>query len=432
MTRKRSSGLPVRVVRLRAGVSLVKRKNTTTLEARTQSLSVSPDEISLAQALARGGMDSRDVNPETLSRLDAEGWITSTFYMRETALFQVTFSERPAPHAEYRSRQLSVNATLERRSDDSWVVSALLARGTVRLWAPSLVTALVSTASRSGARVEPAEDRLWEALARAGLLAGVAHDAPSHWSPEELAFHRLSRGFDSTRVLGATYWGTTKKRQPQRAASPLSRSVRLPRNDPARLPILDSIAARRSVRTFSREPVSLSMLSSLLWHAARNLAQMDVGGSDRELRPYPSAGGLHELDLHVVSDRIGGLPAGVYRYDGIRHELAFEAPWGARAHQVLERAQSAMGADQAPPAVVLITAKFERVMRVYEGIGYSLILKNVGALMQTMYLVANAIGLDGCALGAGVPGAAGSLLPDLDAQSEDVVGEFAFGVGSPA
>jgi oxazoline/thiazoline dehydrogenase len=77
---------------------------------------------------------------------------------------------------------------------------------------------------------------------------------------------------------------------------------------------------------------------------------------------------------------------------------------------------------------VLITmaARFQRLSWKYESISYSLMLKNVGALFQTMYLVATAMDLAPCALGGGdsdlFARAAG-----LDYYAETSVGEFLIG-----
>jgi SagB-type dehydrogenase family enzyme len=51
--------------------------------------------------------------------------------------------------------------------------------------------------------------------------------------------------------------------------------------------------------------------------------------------------------------------------------------------------------------LLILAARFSRVMWKYQGMAYALILKDTGALMQTMYLVATAMNLAPCAVGAG-------------------------------
>ncbi|MDQ6740185.1 MAG: nitroreductase family protein [Actinomycetota bacterium] len=54
-----------------------------------------------------------------------------------------------------------------------------------------------------------------------------------------------------------------------------------------------------------------------------------------------------------------------------------------------------------PQVLLTIAARFAPVMRKYETVAYTAILKDAGVLLQTMYLVATALGLAPCALGSG-------------------------------
>jgi len=59
----------------------------------------------------------------------------------------------------------------------------------------------------------------------------------------------------------------------------------------------------------------------------------------------------------------------------------------------------------------------------YESIAYATILKDVGVLYQTMYLVATAMGLGPCALGCGDSDVFARLI-GTDYLEETSVGEF--------
>ena len=54
------------------------------------------------------------------------------------------------------------------------------------------------------------------------------------------------------------------------------------------------------------------------------------------------------------------------------------------------------------PVLLILGARFQRVSWKYASIAYSLTLKHVGVLYQTMYLVATAMGLAPCGVGCGV------------------------------
>jgi SagB-type dehydrogenase family enzyme len=87
-----------------------------------------------------------------------------------------------------------------------------------------------------------------------------------------------------------------------------------------------------------------------------------------------------------------------------------------------------MGDD--PQVLLVISARFGRVMWKYESVAYALILKDVGVLYQTLYLVAGAMGLAGCALGGGNSDRFAEA-SGLDYYAEASVGEFLIGSKLP-
>jgi SagB-type dehydrogenase family enzyme len=76
--------------------------------------------------------------------------------------------------------------------------------------------------------------------------------------------------------------------------------------------------------------------------------------------------------------------------------------------------------------VIGITARFQRVSWKYQGVAYALILKQVGVLYQTLYLVATAMGLGPCGVGGG-PADLLARAIGADYQVESAVGEFMLG-----
>ncbi len=58
-----------------------------------------------------------------------------------------------------------------------------------------------------------------------------------------------------------------------------------------------------------------------------------------------------------------------------------------------------MGAEAPPQILLTITSRFARVAWKYSSIAYALTLKDVGVLLQTLYLMAADMGLGGCAVG---------------------------------
>jgi oxazoline/thiazoline dehydrogenase len=79
-----------------------------------------------------------------------------------------------------------------------------------------------------------------------------------------------------------------------------------------------------------------------------------------------------------------------------------------------------------PQVLIILAARFQRVTWKYSAMAYATVLKNVGVLYQTMYLVATAMGLAPCALGGGDSDIFAAATGG-DYYAETSVGEFLLG-----
>lgn len=188
----------------------------------------------------------------------------------------------------------------------------------------------------------------------------------------------------------------------------------------------DALARRRSARGFRAEAMSLAQLSTLFHHSLRNSREFcdDQGSVTQVMRPYPSGGAAHSLEVYVAANHgaVEALPQGLYHYCAHRHELQRLPVGEAEVHSVLRRAQGAMSADALPPLVLVITSRFARVAEGYRGGAYCLVIKEVGCLTQALQLAATGMGVASCPLGIGID------LPTLDSVVEPTVGEIAIGL----
>jgi len=80
------------------------------------------------------------------------------------------------------------------------------------------------------------------------------------------------------------------------------------------LSVEQTLLARRSVRTFSRDPLTVDNLTQLLW-AAQGITH------SQGYRTAPSAGAIYPLELYVIVGHMVGLATGLYRYRGREHAL---------------------------------------------------------------------------------------------------------------
>jgi SagB-type dehydrogenase family enzyme len=191
---------------------------------------------------------------------------------------------------------------------------------------------------------------------------------------------------------------------------------------------------RHSTRSFDDErPITLAELSQFLDGTARVLSRsdtkLDLDEGGHTVRPYPSAGAAYELELYLAVSRCEGLARGFYHYDAGNHALAPIGDPGNELEALLAGAEYAMGAASAPQVVITIAARFGRISWKYSSIAYALILKDVGVLLQTLYLMATDMGLGGCAIGiANIDLFA--KMTGVEFHVEGPVGQFAIGRGA--
>ena len=274
-----------------------------------------------------------------------------------------------------------------------------------------------------------------------GLRAVEGDDSLVVWDFHDLLFHARSTEGRHANPTGGTYphAGVVPELPAVRPGWPGPRiDLRALSSTDAVSPVAQLLRDRHSVRDFDdRHPITLTELACFLDRTARIRSTMTAPSEDGgppltyTVRPYPSAGASYELELYLAVDACDGLARGFYHYDAEAHALVrIEVP-ADELDALLAGATLAMGASVPPQIVITITARFGRVSWKYSSIAYALILKDVGVLLQTLYLIATDMGLGGCAIG--------STNIDLFANMagiafhiEGAVGHFAIGRAAPA
>jgi SagB-type dehydrogenase family enzyme len=335
-----------------------------------------------------------------------------------------------------------------RREGERLIVESPLGHARVRLAAPAAVAALgalgTPRTSKELSDAVPALDeaaarRLMILLADAGALAASAPGQPRHedsdpalaqWEFHDLLFHTRSRLGRHANGFGGTYRFQGRFEPLPVVKPPMGEeAVALHRPDLERLaredrPFSAVLEARRSVREQGEVPIHADQLGEFLFRAARIQKMAEKAGVS--FRPHPGGGALHELEIYPVIHRCQGLDSGLYHYDASGHRLEKLAPTGRYLDALLQMAAVTAELTAPPQVLLVVAARFQRIQLKYQSMAYSVILKNVGALYQTMYLVATAMGLAPCGLGGGhadLFAAAASL----DYYAETSVGEFILG-----
>ena len=186
--------------------------------------------------------------------------------------------------------------------------------------------------------------------------------------------------------------------------------------------LFELIKRRRSVRAFSRAPLSRRELSILLRYSAGITGRLD---DQRARRAQPSGGARFPLEIYVMVLRAGeALPAGLYHYQVKTHEL--DVLWSRPFDEETVGRLFTYEWVKDAAVVILLTAVFWRNQCKYGERGYRYILIEAGHIGQNLYLVSEALGLKCCALGGTNDDAVEKLL-DLDGITESMVYALALG-----
>ncbi len=241
-------------------------------------------------------------------------------------------------------------------------------------------------------------------LSSAKVLSTTKEDeASSQWEYHDLFFHSRSRAGRHHSPYGGTYRFKGKVPPlPGVKNCPSKKMLPLPSFEEESDKSLNTVLEeRKSIRTHGSNPISLEQLSEFLFRCARVKKMHVMDDQEFTSRPYPGGGARYELELYPVVHQCKGLPQGIYHYHPLEHQLCEVSGFSLSAEKLLKNACRSSAKKEYPQLLIVISARFSRVSWKYQSMAYALILKNLGILYQTMYLVATAMQLAPCALGGG-------------------------------
>ncbi len=155
-----------------------------------------------------------------------------------------------------------------------------------------------------------------------------------------------------------------------------------------------AIQRRRSVRSYSEEPLGLKEVSQLMW------AAQGITDPASNYRAAPSAGATYPLEVYLVvgSNGVNGLEEGVYLYEPIPHQLEKVLP-GNRQPSLREATLGQSPVTDAPVNII-ITAVYARTKVRYGERGERYVHMEAGHVGQNLYLQAETLGLGMVVIGA--------------------------------
>lgn len=189
---------------------------------------------------------------------------------------------------------------------------------------------------------------------------------------------------------GLALWPSCGRSETASGKKPVTISLPEPQTD-GETSVEQALSHRRSVRSYTSEPLTLAEVSQLLW-SAQGIT------SGQGFRTSPSAGALYPLELYVVAGNVTDLQPGIYRYLPSEHKLT-RVTSGDRRQELAEAALGqACLRDGA--AVFVFSAVPERTTQRYGERGIRYIHMEAGHAAQNLLLQVVALDLGAVVVGA--------------------------------
>ncbi len=161
----------------------------------------------------------------------------------------------------------------------------------------------------------------------------------------------------------------------------------------------ETLANRRSRRTYTEESITARELSQILWAAYGITKPADNPRFMGGLRTAPSSGATYPLNIYVLAGNVSGIDPGVYRYVAEGHRIV----------RVIDRdlrddlCTAAMNQEMIRKAAASLfySATYSRTTERYGTRGSErYVCMDLGHSAQHVYLEAEALHLGTCAIGA--------------------------------
>lgn len=190
--------------------------------------------------------------------------------------------------------------------------------------------------------------------------------------------------------------------------------VSLPNPDFEGMVLEDALRKRRSVRNFSKEPITLKELSQLLY------AAQGVTGKTYNtlLRTAPSAGALYPMEMYPVVNNVAKLEPGIYHYVVKSHAIELiEA--GDFSTDITSAGLKQEMLGEAGVTFIL-SAVFNRTRSKYGERGFRYVYMEAGHIIQNIALQAVSLGLGSVPVGAFLDEKVNQLI-NVDGVSEAAI-----------
>jgi SagB-type dehydrogenase family enzyme len=155
----------------------------------------------------------------------------------------------------------------------------------------------------------------------------------------------------------------------------------------------ECVDKRRSIREYSKKPLSIDELSYLLW-CTQGVKEVT---NKYLLRTVPSGGARHPFETFLLIKNAAGLKPGLYRFIGTKHAL-IEVNLEENIAQKIKEACGGQELYDTCAAVFIWAAVPYRTTWRYWERGYRYLLIDSGHVCQNLYLAGESIDCGVCAV----------------------------------
>lgn len=181
---------------------------------------------------------------------------------------------------------------------------------------------------------------------------------------------------------------------------PAPRSLNIGAHD-----LTTTIQNRRSIRRYSDQPLSLEVLSYLLW-CTQGIKDMLPNATRRNV---PSAGARHAFETYLLVNKVDGLEPGLYRFIASGHKLVLVNSDSEITDKIADAALKQDHIRKSAVTFIWVAVTYRMTWR-YGERGYRYLHLDAGHVCQNLYLAAEANDCGVCAVAAFDDDALNSLL----------------------
>lgn len=257
-------------------------------------------------------------------------------------------------------------------------------------------------------------------------------DVLKQWETHDLLYHRRTRCKSPFWNVGGTFRFESSEIKHLSAIKDVSSDNVIPLYQPSIEELLEkdmtltrALETRSSIRDY-KKVITLKELGEFLYRTIRIKSILKGGRYEAIKANYPSGGAIYEIETNLFIQECEGLERGVYHYDREKHTLSWINEITPDAQEIITASRLATAKKSDIQVLFVFTARFNRFAWKYESMAYSVMLKHVGVIMQTFYLVATAMGLSPSAVGCGDAIASSKALK-TNFYEESSLGEFILG-----